>query len=222
MIVYEDVNTLPKVSTVVYEVDNLIIDDELVEVDDIEVLVVNEAEDIHEVTRPTWQSPTRKVQAEFGFPIDDGDGLSFDEWRDYGVAGDDYEGPLMFNDDQFEDELEMGDDAFVLIGKEESPNSEIPEAMFLILCPGEHEELRRQVEEFVSKGYIGKIMSTCAQPRRPLDLMSFHVSGSVPKKVKDFVEGFPYHGDSSDDLVGNSRTNFVYPWRNDEGPSIEE
>nr|GEX39151.1 putative reverse transcriptase domain-containing protein [Tanacetum cinerariifolium] len=33
----------------------------------------------------------------------------------------------------------------------------------------------------------------------------------------------PYHGDSSDDdFVGNSRTNFVYPWGNDEGPSIEE
>nr|GFB07182.1 RNA-directed DNA polymerase, eukaryota, reverse transcriptase zinc-binding domain protein [Tanacetum cinerariifolium] len=48
MIVYEDVNTLPKVSTVVYEVDNPIIDDELVEADDKEVLVVNEAEDIHE------------------------------------------------------------------------------------------------------------------------------------------------------------------------------
>nr|GEY09400.1 hypothetical protein [Tanacetum cinerariifolium] len=165
--------------------------------------------------------------------IDEGDGLSFDEWRDYGVACDDYEGPLMFNDDQFEDELEIGDDAFVLIGKDVSSNSEIPEAMFPLLeeffdvfhdelCPGEHEELRRQVEEFVSKGYIRKIMRTCAQPRRPLDLMSFPISGSVPKKVQDFVKGFPYHGDSSDDLVGNSRTNFVYPWGNDEGPSIEE
>nr|GEY60832.1 hypothetical protein [Tanacetum cinerariifolium] len=48
MIVYEDVNTLPKVSTVVYEVDNPIIDDELVEADDKEVLFVNEAEDIHD------------------------------------------------------------------------------------------------------------------------------------------------------------------------------
>nr|GEX90421.1 CFE protein [Tanacetum cinerariifolium] len=295
MIVYEDVNTLPEVSTMVYEVDNAIIDDELVEVNDKEVLVVNEAEDIHEVMRPTWQSPVEKVQTEFGFPvrekplagsrfvdqrkltakvnpeeyqsqkkhetlestwktitdgrhiplnhhlkksdtfenhnqlepkldynamkkletfndrtdeIDDGDGLSFDEWRDYSVVGDDYEGPLMFNDDQFKDKLEMGDYAFVLIGKEVSPNSEIPEAMFPLLeefsdvssnseipkamfplleeffdvfhdelpdalqplcniqhhinlepslqlpnkphyrlCPGEHEELRRQVEE---------------------------------------------------------------------------
>nr|GFB62850.1 hypothetical protein [Tanacetum cinerariifolium] len=69
MIVYEDVNTLPKVSTMVYEVDNPIIDDELVEADDKEVLVVNKAEDIHEVTRPTWQSPVEKVQTEFGFPV---------------------------------------------------------------------------------------------------------------------------------------------------------
>nr|GFC71159.1 hypothetical protein [Tanacetum cinerariifolium] len=38
----------------------------------------------------------------------EGDGSSFDEWRDYGVAGDDYKGPPMFDDDQFEDELEMG------------------------------------------------------------------------------------------------------------------
>nr|GEY25083.1 probable E3 ubiquitin ligase SUD1 isoform X2 [Tanacetum cinerariifolium] len=77
------------------------------------------------------------------------------------------------------------------------------------LCPREHEELRRQVEEFVSNGHIRKIMSTCAHPRGPLDLMSLYVSGSVPKKVQDFVEGLSYHGDSSDDdLVGNSRTNF--------------
>ncbi|GKC10020.1 putative reverse transcriptase domain-containing protein [Tanacetum coccineum] len=133
-----------------------------------------------------------------------------------------------------------------------------------------------------------------AQPRGPLDLMSLLVSGSVPKKVQDFVEGLrevhkvvrdnlvranskykqdadqkrrhvdfeaakkigpleivekinsnayrlklpshircsdvfnvkhllPYHGDSSDDdLVVNSRMNFVYPGGNDVGPSIEE
>nr|GEZ75520.1 putative reverse transcriptase domain-containing protein [Tanacetum cinerariifolium]GFA68109.1 putative reverse transcriptase domain-containing protein [Tanacetum cinerariifolium] len=146
-----------------------------------------------------------------------------------------------------------GDDAFVLIGKEVAPNSEILEAMFPLLeefsdvfhdelldalqplCdvqhhidlepslqlpnrphyrlpPEEHEDLRRQVKEFVSKGHIRKIMSTCTQPHGPLDLMSLHVSGSVPKKVQDFVKGFPYHGNSfDDDLVGNSRTNFVYP-----------
>nr|GEX97210.1 hypothetical protein [Tanacetum cinerariifolium] len=122
MIVYEDVNTLPEVSTVVYEVDNPIIDDELVEVDDIEVLVVNEAEDIHEVMRPTWQSQTGKVQMEFAFPV-----------REKPLACSRFAGQRKLTAKvNPEDELEMGDDAFVLIGKEESPNSKIPEAMFLI------------------------------------------------------------------------------------------
>ncbi|GKE12381.1 retrovirus-related pol polyprotein from transposon TNT 1-94 [Tanacetum coccineum] len=42
---------------------------------------------------------------------------------DYGMVNDDYEGPPVFDDDQFEDELEMGDDAFVLIRKEVTPDS---------------------------------------------------------------------------------------------------
>nr|GEW65791.1 hypothetical protein [Tanacetum cinerariifolium] len=207
----------------------------------------------------------------------EGDGSSLfverEEWEDDRMTDDDYEeGP---------DELEMGDDAFVLTGKEVAPNSEIPEAMFPLLeefsdffpdelhdalpplnqfsdvfpdelhdalpplcdiqhhidlepgsqlpnmpldrmSPGVH-ELRRQVEELVSKGHVRERMSLCAQPHGPRDLVSLLVSGSVPNKVHDFVEGLPYHGDSSDDdRVGNSRTNFVYPWGNDEGPSIEE
>nr|GFB83736.1 putative reverse transcriptase domain-containing protein [Tanacetum cinerariifolium] len=162
--------------------------------------------------------PRRSEGAELQYPFFVCDGSSFDEWRDYGVAGNDYEGPSIFDDDQFEDELEMGDDAFVLIGKEVASNSEILKAMFPLL-----ENFLMQVEEFVSNSHIRKIMSTCAHPRGPLDLMSLHVSASVPKKVQDFVEGLPYHGDSSDDdLVENSRTNFVYPWGNDEGQSIEE
>ncbi|GJT61387.1 hypothetical protein Tco_1004920, partial [Tanacetum coccineum] len=39
-----------------------------------------------------------------------GDGSSSDEWIEYGMVGDDYEGPLVFDDDQYEEE----------IGKEES------------------------------------------------------------------------------------------------------
>ncbi|GKD57324.1 hypothetical protein Tco_1290711, partial [Tanacetum coccineum] len=34
-----------------------------------------------------------------------GDGSSYDEWRDYGVTGDDYEGPPVFDDDQYEEEM---------------------------------------------------------------------------------------------------------------------
>ncbi|GJS65037.1 putative nucleotidyltransferase, ribonuclease H [Tanacetum coccineum] len=106
---------------------------------------------------------------------------------------------------QFQDELEMGDDVFVLIGKEVAKDSEIPEAMIPLLeefsdvfpdelpdglpplrdiqhhidlepgsqlpnrphyrmSPGEHEELRRQVEELVSKGHVRESMSPCAVP----------------------------------------------------------
>ncbi|GJR80379.1 putative nucleotidyltransferase, ribonuclease H [Tanacetum coccineum] len=102
----------------------------------------------------------------------------------------------------FEDELKMGDDVFVLIGKEVAKDSEIPVAMIPLLeeffdvfpdelpdglpplrdiqhhidlehvsqlpnrpyyrmSPGEHEELRRQVEELVSKGHVRESMSLC-------------------------------------------------------------
>ncbi|GJS51827.1 putative reverse transcriptase domain-containing protein [Tanacetum coccineum] len=35
---------------------------------------------------------------------DRGDGSSSNEWRDYGMAGNDYEGPPVFDDDQYEEE----------------------------------------------------------------------------------------------------------------------
>nr|GFC59091.1 putative reverse transcriptase domain-containing protein [Tanacetum cinerariifolium] len=133
--------------------------------------------------------PRRSEGEELEYPFFEGDGSSFDEYRDYGVAGDDYEGPLIFDDDQFEDELEMGDGAFVLIGKEVALNSEILEAMFPLL------------EEF-SDVFHDEL--PVALP--PLYDIQHHI---------DLEPGLSYHGDSSDeDLVGNSRTNFVYPWRN--------
>nr|GEZ45907.1 hypothetical protein [Tanacetum cinerariifolium] len=71
------------------------------------------------------------------------------------------------------------DACHLLLGKEVAKDSEIPEAMIPLLeefsdvfpdephyrmIPGEHEELRRQVEELVSKGHVRESMSPCAVP----------------------------------------------------------
>ncbi|GKC42023.1 hypothetical protein Tco_1059745 [Tanacetum coccineum] len=62
------------------------------------------------------------------------------------------------------------------------------------------------VEKINSNAYCLKLLS--------------HIRCSDVFNVKHLL---PYHGDSSDDdLVGNSRTNFVYPRGNDAGPSVEE
>ncbi|GJW23647.1 hypothetical protein Tco_0034269 [Tanacetum coccineum] len=37
------------------------------------------------------------------YPFFEGDGSSSDEWGNYGVVGDDYEGPPVFDDDQYEE-----------------------------------------------------------------------------------------------------------------------
>ncbi|GJU41894.1 hypothetical protein Tco_1194851 [Tanacetum coccineum] len=48
--------------------------------------------------------PRRSEGEESEYPFFEGDGSSSDEWRDYGMAGDDYEGPPVFDDDQYEEE----------------------------------------------------------------------------------------------------------------------
>ncbi|GKB53981.1 hypothetical protein Tco_0904734, partial [Tanacetum coccineum] len=48
----------------------------------------------------------RSEGEELEYPFFEGDGSYSDEWRDYGMAGNDYEGPLVFDDDQYKDVIE--------------------------------------------------------------------------------------------------------------------
>ncbi|GJY94394.1 hypothetical protein Tco_0510755 [Tanacetum coccineum] len=48
--------------------------------------------------------PRRSEGEELEYPFFEGDDSSSDEWKDYGMAGDDYEGPPIFDDDQYEEE----------------------------------------------------------------------------------------------------------------------
>ncbi|GJV88053.1 hypothetical protein Tco_1531991 [Tanacetum coccineum] len=48
--------------------------------------------------------PRRSEGEELEYPFFEGDGSSFDEWGDYGVADDDYEEAPVFDDDQYEEE----------------------------------------------------------------------------------------------------------------------
>ncbi|GKE81813.1 hypothetical protein Tco_1551813 [Tanacetum coccineum] len=47
--------------------------------------------------------PRKSEGEELEYPFFEGDGSSY-EWRDYGMGGDDYEGPPIFDDDQYEEE----------------------------------------------------------------------------------------------------------------------
>ncbi|GKF69141.1 hypothetical protein Tco_0202198 [Tanacetum coccineum] len=49
-------------------------------------------------------SPRRSEGEELEYPFFEGDGSSSDEWGYYGVVGNDYEGPPVFDDDQYEEE----------------------------------------------------------------------------------------------------------------------
>ncbi|GJR79011.1 hypothetical protein Tco_0149796 [Tanacetum coccineum] len=51
-------------------------------------------------------SPKRSEGEESEYPFFEGDDSSSDEWRDYGMTSDDYEGPPVFDDDQYEDVIE--------------------------------------------------------------------------------------------------------------------
>ncbi|GKC10832.1 hypothetical protein Tco_1007614 [Tanacetum coccineum] len=49
-------------------------------------------------------SPRRSEGKESEYPFFEGDGSSSDEWGCYGVVGEDYDGPPIFDDDQYEEE----------------------------------------------------------------------------------------------------------------------
>ncbi|GJS75645.1 hypothetical protein Tco_0725526 [Tanacetum coccineum] len=51
-------------------------------------------------------SPRRSEGEELEYLFFEGDGSSSDEWRDFGMASDDYEGPPVFDDDQYKDVIE--------------------------------------------------------------------------------------------------------------------
>nr|GEX68365.1 F-box domain, leucine-rich repeat domain, L domain-like protein [Tanacetum cinerariifolium] len=49
--------------------------------------------------------PRRSEDEDSEYLFFEGDGSSSDEWRDYGMLGKDYEGPPVFDDDQYDEEL---------------------------------------------------------------------------------------------------------------------
>ncbi|GKD03987.1 putative reverse transcriptase domain-containing protein [Tanacetum coccineum] len=67
---------------------------------------------------------------------------------------------------------------------------------------GKTEVVNRSLGNLLSTEFSTFQVVYSAQPREPLDLMSFFVSGSVPKKVQDFVEGLcEVHKAVRDNLV---------------------
>ncbi|GKE40989.1 putative reverse transcriptase domain-containing protein, partial [Tanacetum coccineum] len=89
----------------------------------------------------------------------------------------------------------------------------------------------KKVQDFL-KGLLGEYSKLSAKKIRPLEIVKKINSNAYHLKLPCHIHCFdvfnvkhllPYHGDSSDDdLVVNSRANFVYIGGNDAGPSIEE
>ncbi|GKA70839.1 hypothetical protein Tco_0776978 [Tanacetum coccineum] len=138
--------------------------------------------------------PRRNEGEELEYPFFEGDGSSSDEWRDYGMTGDDYEGPPIFDDDQYEEESMPVYDADI-----EDSGFEVFSAfreVFPRLAKNRH-SVPKKVQDFVE---------------------GLH---EVHKAVRDNLVrvNSKYKKDADQK---RRQGEFVYPGENDAGPSIEE
>ncbi|GJS95953.1 hypothetical protein Tco_0802921 [Tanacetum coccineum] len=92
----------------------------------------------------------RSEDEELEYPFFEGDGSSSDECRDYGVAGDDYVEPPIFDDDQFDDDYE-GPPVFDDYPYEE----EIVKEESMSVYDTDIEDVTEEEEGFVGKGEFG-------------------------------------------------------------------
>ncbi|GJY28283.1 putative nucleotidyltransferase, ribonuclease H [Tanacetum coccineum] len=131
---------------------------------------------------------------------------------------------------QFEDELEMGDEVHRAVHDNlvrgnskykqdaDQVDFEVGDFMWAVLTKdrfsvGEYNKL--STKKIGPLEIIEKIDSNAYRSKLPS-----HIRCSDVFNVKNLL---PYHGDSSDDdLVVNSRANFIYPRGNDAGASVEE
>ncbi|GKA24251.1 putative reverse transcriptase domain-containing protein [Tanacetum coccineum] len=84
-------------------------------------------------------------------------------------------------------------------------------------------------KDYFSVGEYNKLSAKKISPLEIVEKINTNVYRlKLPSRIRCFdvfnvKHLLPYQGDSSDDdLVGNSRTNFVYPGGNDAGPSVGE
>ncbi|GKE52344.1 hypothetical protein Tco_1487500 [Tanacetum coccineum] len=93
-------------------------------------------------------------------------------------------------------------------------------------------DVHKAVHENLDRFPVGEYNKLSAKKIGPLEIVEKINSNAYRVKLPSYIRCsdifnvkhlIPYHGDSSDDdLAMNSRTNFVYPGRNDGGPSIKE
>ncbi|GJY28280.1 hypothetical protein Tco_0404047 [Tanacetum coccineum] len=131
---------------------------------------------------------------------------------------------------EFEDKLEIGDEVHRVVHDNlVRGNSEYKQ---------DADQVYFEVGDFVwavlTKDYfsVGEYNKLSTKKIGPLEIIEKIDSNAYRVKLPSHIRCFdvfnvkhlfPYHGDSSDDdLVVNSRANFVYPRGNEAGPSVEE